>query len=96
MLWSQAGGGDEGLRRRRGRAALTGTEPDVLAKVLQKRYRGQGLVEYRGFRSVEELRGAGQTVAVMKFNALQDHCVAGRDKPGAGGRPVERLERLLD
>ena len=57
-------------------SALTGTEPDVLAKVLQERYRGQGLVaEYRGFRSVEELTGAGQTVAVMKFNALQDHCV---------------------
>jgi predicted double-glycine peptidase len=58
-------------------SSLTGTEPDVLAKVLQKRYAAQGLVsEYRGFRSVDELRGAGLTVVVMKFNALQDHCVA--------------------
>jgi len=58
-------------------SALTGTEPDVLAKVLQKRYGGSGLVaEYRGFRNVGELRDAGLTVAVMRFNALQDHCVA--------------------
>lgn len=58
-------------------SSLMGTEPDVLAKVLQRRYGASGLVaEYRGFRSVDELRDAGLTVAVMKFNALQDHCVA--------------------
>ncbi len=58
-------------------SSLTGTEPDVLAKVLQRRYGASGLVaEYRAFRSVDELRNAGLTVAVMKFNALQDHCVA--------------------
>jgi hypothetical protein len=58
-------------------SSLTGTEPDILAKVLQKRYGAQGLVaDYRGFKSVDELRDAGPTVAVMKFNALQDHCVA--------------------
>jgi hypothetical protein len=58
-------------------SALNGTEPGVLVKALQKRYGGSGLVaEYRGFRSVDELRDAGLTVAVMKFNALQDHCVA--------------------
>ena len=58
-------------------SAITGTEPDVLAKALQKRYGDDGLVaEYRGFRTMDELRDAGLTVAVMKFNALQDHCVA--------------------
>ncbi len=58
-------------------SSLAGTEPDVLARVLQKRYGAKGLVaEYRGFKSVDELRDAGLTVAVMKFNALQDHCVA--------------------
>lgn len=58
-------------------SALTGTDPDVLAKVLQKRYATNGLrAEYRAFRNVQELRDAGLTVAVMSFNALQDHCVA--------------------
>jgi len=57
-------------------SSLTGTEPDVLAKQLQKRYGADGLVaEYRGFRDVNELKKARLTVAVMKFNALQDHCV---------------------
>jgi ABC-type bacteriocin/lantibiotic exporter with double-glycine peptidase domain len=58
-------------------SSLTGTEPDVLAKMLQSRYRTNGLeVKYRAFRSVEDLKDAGAMVAVMKFNALQDHCVA--------------------
>lgn len=58
-------------------SSLTGTEPDVLAKVLQRRYGRDGLVaEYRAFKNVAELKGAGLLVAVLKFNALQDHCVA--------------------
>jgi hypothetical protein len=57
-------------------SSLTGTEPDVLAKVIQNRYRTNGLVvEYRSFRSLEDLKDVGPTIAVMKFNALQDHCV---------------------
>ena len=32
--------------------------------------------DYRAFKDLDELKGAGPTVAVMKFNALQDHCVA--------------------
>ena len=57
-------------------SSIMGTEPDVLASVLQKRYGGDGLVaDYRAFKSVEDLRQAGLTVAVVKFNALQDHCV---------------------
>lgn len=58
-------------------SSLTGTEPDTLARALQKRYARDGLsVEYRSFQSVEELKQTGLTVAVEKFNALQDHCVA--------------------
>ncbi|HWH67755.1 MAG TPA: cysteine peptidase family C39 domain-containing protein [Candidatus Sulfotelmatobacter sp.] len=57
-------------------SSLTGTEPDVLAKELQKRYGCEGLLaEYRAFKDVEALKQAGLTVAVLKFNALQDHCV---------------------
>jgi predicted double-glycine peptidase len=57
-------------------SSLTGTEPDVLAKVIQDRYRTNGLVvEYRSFRSLDDLKDVGPIVAVMKFNALQDHCV---------------------
>jgi predicted double-glycine peptidase len=58
-------------------SSLTGTEPDVLADELRKRYGPEGLTtEYRAFKDLEELRRAGLTVAVLKFNALQDHCVA--------------------
>jgi len=58
-------------------SSLTGTEPDVLAKVIQNRYRTNGLVvEYRTFSRLEDLKDAVPIVAVMKFNALQDHCVA--------------------
>jgi predicted double-glycine peptidase len=58
-------------------SSLTGTEPDVMARALQKRYGADGLVvEYRAFKDIDELRRAGLTVAVLKFNALQDHCVA--------------------
>ncbi len=57
-------------------SSIAGTEMDVLAKELSKRYGPEGLVaEFRAFRDVEELRRAGLVVAVMKFNALQDHCV---------------------
>jgi predicted double-glycine peptidase len=57
-------------------SSLAGTEPDVLAKVLQNLDRTNGLVaEYRSFRDVDDLKQAGLTVAVLRFNALQNHCV---------------------
>jgi predicted double-glycine peptidase len=57
-------------------SSFTGTEPDIMASVLQKRYRDQGLIaEYRGFRNLDELKNSGLTVAVVKFNVLMDHCV---------------------
>ena len=57
-------------------SSLTGTELDTLATVLQRRYGKDGLrVSYRGFSDLEDLKKAGLTVVVIKFNALQDHCV---------------------
>jgi predicted double-glycine peptidase len=56
--------------------SLTGTELDTLAGVLKRRYGKDGLqVNYRGFTDLEDLKKAGLTVVVIKFNALQDHCV---------------------
>jgi len=56
--------------------SLTGTEPDVLANVLRQRYGAAGLTaEYRAFKNIQELKDAGLTIAILKFNALQDHCV---------------------
>jgi len=78
--------------------ALTGTEPDVLAAVLQERYGPEGLIaEYRAFRKVEELKAAGLTIAVIKFNALQDHCVTVLGVEGDRvlvGDPLNGLSRM--
>jgi len=58
-------------------ASLTsGTEPDVLAEALQKRYGADGLIaEYRVFKSIDELKNAGLTLAVVKFSFMVDHFV---------------------
>jgi hypothetical protein len=58
-------------------SSLTGTEPDVLARALQRRYGPDGLVaDYRAFRDVGELKTTGLTVALVKYSPLIDHCVA--------------------
>lgn len=79
-------------------SSITGTEPDVLAKVLQKHYGTNSLVaEYRAFKDIEELKKAGLTVAILKFNALQDHCVAilGADTNGVVvGDPLSGLSSI--
>lgn len=55
---------------------FTGTEPDVLRDALQQRYANEGLIcEYRHFKTVEELRGAGLTLARIRFGLLVDHYV---------------------
>jgi predicted double-glycine peptidase len=57
-------------------SSLTGTDLGTLSRVLKRRYAKDGLqVNYRGFSSLEELKEAGLTIAVIKFNTLQDHCV---------------------
>lgn len=54
----------------------TGTPPDMLARTLKKHYSQAGLLcEYRSFQNLDELRGAGLTLAVIKLGFLVDHFV---------------------
>jgi len=55
---------------------FSGTAPDVLCEVLRQRYGSRGLrCEYRPFASIDELKQAGLTLAVVKFSWLVDHYV---------------------
>jgi hypothetical protein len=55
---------------------IGGTDPLTLATVLGERYRGAGLTTaYRCFESIDELRAAGLTIAVVKLDFLIDHYV---------------------
>lgn len=57
-------------------SSATGTEPDILAQVLRKKYGPDGLVcEYRAFKDIAELKRAGPTLAVIKFALFVDHFV---------------------
>ena len=57
-------------------SSATGTPPDVLAMALQAHGAKEGLVsEYRIFRSVDELRHGGLTLAVIKYRFWVDHYV---------------------
>jgi MFS family permease len=57
-------------------SSATGTEPDILAQILRKKYGPDGLVcEYRAFKDVGELKRAGLTLAVIKFALFVDHYV---------------------
>jgi hypothetical protein len=54
----------------------TGTPPDMLWTTLRKRYAETGLeCDYRHFRSIDELKNGGITIAVIKFGPLVDHYV---------------------
>lgn len=56
---------------------IIGTLPRCLSKALQNRYGKDGLkCYYRRFDSIEQLRQAGITLAVLKDAFLVDHCVA--------------------
>lgn len=56
---------------------ITGTLPWCLYTALEERYADSGLrCQYRYFDSVEQLRGAGITLAAVKNTLLSDHCVA--------------------
>jgi len=53
-----------------------GTPPDLLARALRRRYSNDGLtVEYRHFRTVDELPTDGLVLAVIKFGVFVDHYV---------------------
>jgi predicted double-glycine peptidase len=57
-------------------SSATGTPPDILARALSDRYAKDGLVsEYRVFRSLDELKEAGLTLAVIKHSFMLDHYV---------------------
>jgi predicted double-glycine peptidase len=79
-------------------SSTTGTEPDILADVLQNEYRKDGLqAEYRAFKDVAELRQAGLTLAVVKFNYLVDHFVTVlevTDTEVIVGDPLDGLDRM--
>ena len=54
--------------------SATGTPPDILAQALQKQYGAQGLVcEYRLFKDIAELKGAGLTLVIVKYSFMLDH-----------------------
>lgn len=73
-------------------SSATGTEPDVIAAELQKRYGPDGLTaQYLAFTNVLELKGACPVLAVVKFNFLIDHFVtvlAVTDKEVVVGDPL--------
>lgn len=57
-------------------STATGTPPDILARALKERYAKDGLdSEYRVFKSVDELKNAGLTLAVIKYSFMLDHYV---------------------
>lgn len=56
---------------------ITGTLPHCLFTALQNRYGPDGLIcQYRRFASIDQLKNAGLTLAVVSYTFLSDHCVA--------------------
>lgn len=54
-----------------------GTTPDELAAALKSHFESQGLrLQYRRFKSVEEMKGLPVVLAVVKYGFLTDHFVA--------------------
>lgn len=55
---------------------VAGTLPTCLSSALQKRYGNEGLkCQYRNFNSINQLRNAGITLAVVKDGLINSHCV---------------------
>jgi hypothetical protein len=55
---------------------VTGTLPACLSSALQNRYSADGLTcRYRRFDSIDQLRNAGVTLAVVRDAFLLDHCL---------------------
>jgi hypothetical protein len=78
-------------------STATGTPPDILARALQERYGKDGLAsEFRVFDDVAELKSAGLTLAVIKFNFFMDHYVTVlevTDSEVVAGDPLNGLIR---
>jgi hypothetical protein len=105
--------GKLGLRADEGELAVLsysspviGTLPACLTSALQDRYRADGLsCQYRRFESIDQLRNAGVTLAVVRDAFLLDHCIAVLDvsddavtvaDPVTGTRlmPYEQFEKI--
>ena len=55
---------------------VTGTLPACLSTAIQRRYNAEGLrCRYRRFASIDQLRKAGVTLAVVREALLKDHCL---------------------
>ncbi len=55
---------------------IGGTDPETLVSVLRERYGSAGLAcDLRSFESIDDLRRAGLTLAVVKLDFLIDHYV---------------------
>jgi hypothetical protein len=56
---------------------VAGTLPRCLNSALRSRYGAEGLrCQYRRFDSIDQLKGVGITLAVVRDRFLSDHCVA--------------------
>ncbi len=56
---------------------IAGTLPVCLSSALQNRYGATGLkCQYRSFKSVKQLKGAGIILAIVRDALLLDHCLA--------------------
>ena len=56
---------------------VVGTLPACLTSAIQNRYAADGLsCRYRHFDSIEQLRSAGVTLALVRDSFLLDHCIA--------------------
>ena len=77
---------------------LEGTPTDMLADALQKEYARDGLiVDCRAFKNISELKQAGLTLAVVKYNLMVDHWVTVlevTDSQVVIGDPLGGLERI--
>jgi hypothetical protein len=85
---------------------LIGTLPTCLTSALRNRYGADGLsCRYRHFDSIDQLRKAGLTLAVVRDAFLLDHCIAVLDvsddavtvaDPVTGARlmPYEQFEKI--
>ena len=76
-----------------------GTPPDILAQILNEKYGAARLdCQYKLFKSADELKTNGLTLAVIKYNLIYDHYVTVlevTDKFVTVGDPLEGMTRLV-
>jgi predicted double-glycine peptidase len=74
---------------------VAGTPSDVLAETLREHYGGRGLTAtLRYFKTIAELKQAGLSIAVIKFDFLEDHYVtilSVTDREVVAGDPLNGL-----